>query len=114
MPGEALRRTRAAMDSGAEEAAQIDQALGPLWTLFREFGSFRVMYAIADHLDGKGIEPMRPVKPLPTEVHERVGAALSCLKGSEAAQVDVNLEKPSSHAVLNDGFGLYIYRPADP
>lgn len=80
LPAEALRLTRAAMAADAEAASRIDQAFGPLWALFREFGSFRVMYAIANLLDGDAIAPLLPVRPLPAEVRERVGAALDFLR----------------------------------
>ena len=81
LPREAMQLTRAAMAANVEEVNRIDQAFNPLWALFKEFGSFRVMYALANRLDGDVIEPLRPVKPLPLEVQERIDAALAFSKG---------------------------------
>jgi 4-hydroxy-tetrahydrodipicolinate synthase len=44
--------------------------------MFRAFGSFRVMYMMADVLGLARIEPPRPVLPLPQEVYGRVERAL--------------------------------------
>jgi len=54
-------------------------AFQPLWDLFRAFGSFRVMYVMADVLKFAIIEPPRPILPLSPEVHDRVEAALEIL-----------------------------------
>lgn len=77
LPDVAVHLTRAAMSADPEEATRLDQAFGALWALFKEFGSFRVMYALANCLDGDGIEPLRPVKPLLSDVQERVHAAMT-------------------------------------
>ena len=79
LPEPALQLTRAASSGDIEEAARIDQAFEPLWTTFRAFGSFRVMYALAELLDGEGIEPVRPVLPLTVDGREQVQAALGHL-----------------------------------
>lgn len=76
LPGPALRLARAAASGDVEEATRIDRAFEPLWALFREFGSFRVMYVLADLLDGEGLEPMRPVQPLAADGFEKVESAL--------------------------------------
>jgi len=81
LPSNAMQLTRAAMAANIEETKIIDQRFNPLWALFKEFGSFRVMYALANRLDGDGIEPLRPVRPLPLEVHDRIDAALAFFKG---------------------------------
>ncbi|MCC5961387.1 MAG: dihydrodipicolinate synthase family protein [Rhodobacteraceae bacterium] len=82
LPHAAANLTRAAMAGNAEEACRIDQAFDPLWRLFREFGSFRVMYAIAGHLDGDSIAPLMPVRPLDQKAGDRVRAALAELDAS--------------------------------
>jgi 4-hydroxy-tetrahydrodipicolinate synthase len=79
LPAAAANLTRAALAGEVEQANRLDAAFGPLWQLFREFGSFRVMYAIADLLDGDGLEPLRPVLPLEPAARERVQAALAAL-----------------------------------
>jgi len=50
LPGPALRITRAAQDGRAAEAAAESARLAPLWQLFAEFGSLRVVAALAEHL----------------------------------------------------------------
>lgn len=50
-PAETVALTRAAHALDVEMVKQIDTAFEPLWTLFKEFGSFRVMYVIAELLD---------------------------------------------------------------
>ncbi|PYE89527.1 dihydrodipicolinate synthase family protein [Phyllobacterium leguminum] len=77
LPGPALKLTRAAQTGDAVEAQRINGAFEPLWALFKEFGSFRVMYVIADLLGLSKAEPPRPILPLSTEVRERVQAALA-------------------------------------
>jgi 4-hydroxy-tetrahydrodipicolinate synthase len=82
LPAAAGHLARAAMAGDAREASRLDQAFNPLWRLFKEFGSFRVMYAIADHLDGDGIMPLRPVQPLALAACDRVQAALAALEAA--------------------------------
>jgi len=77
LPAAAANLTRAAMAGDVREASRLDQAFDPLWRLFKEFGSFRVMYAIAEQLHGDSIEPPRPVRPLASRERDRVRAALA-------------------------------------
>lgn len=51
LPGPALAMVRAARAGDAAQTAQRDAAFRPLWDLFREFGSYRVMHAMAGCLD---------------------------------------------------------------
>jgi 4-hydroxy-tetrahydrodipicolinate synthase len=76
LPAPALALTRAAQAGDRLEAARINEAFQPLWNMFRAFGSFRVMYMMADVLGLARIEPPRPVLPLPQEVYGRVERAL--------------------------------------
>ncbi|SEL61949.1 4-hydroxy-tetrahydrodipicolinate synthase [Roseivivax marinus] len=76
LPEPALALTRAAQAGNAAEAERIDHAFAPLWALFREFGSFRVMFAIADSLGFGGITPPRPILPLDQACRGRVEVAL--------------------------------------
>jgi 4-hydroxy-tetrahydrodipicolinate synthase len=64
LPSEAIALTRAAQAANASEVERLDQAFQPLWSLFKEFGSFRVMYAIADVLGLCRAKPPRPILPL--------------------------------------------------
>ena len=79
LPGPALRLARAARRGDAAEARRIDAAFQPLWSLFREFGSFRVAYALADALALGRFEPPRPVLPVGAEARERIEGALASL-----------------------------------
>lgn len=76
LPEPALRLVRAAQAGDAAEAKRIDAAFVPLWSLFREVGSFRVMYALADALGLGSFEPPRPVLPVGREVRARLDQAL--------------------------------------
>lgn len=76
LPSEALALTRAAQAGDASEVQRLDQALQPLWNLFKEFGSFRVMYAIAEALGLCRVDPPRPILPLPEGEVARVKSAL--------------------------------------
>lgn len=76
LPEPALALTRAAQAGNAAEVERIDHAFAPLWDLFREFGSFRVMFAIAEILGLGRITPPRPILPLEPASRERVEVAL--------------------------------------
>ena len=78
-PVEALALTRAAQAGNKVEAERINAAFEPLWDLFRTYGSFRVMYVIADLLGLAKIEPPRPILPLAAEARSQVEAALNQL-----------------------------------
>jgi 4-hydroxy-tetrahydrodipicolinate synthase len=76
LPGPALALTRAAQAGDRSEATRINDSLQPLWELFKAFGSFRVMYVMADLLGLAKIEPPRPILPLSQDIHGRVEQAL--------------------------------------
>ncbi|WP_042776096.1 dihydrodipicolinate synthase family protein [Sinorhizobium fredii] len=76
LPAEALALTRAAQAGNLSEVERLDRAFQPLWSLFKEFGSFRVMYAIAAALGLCRAEPPRPILPLPSAEISRVRSAL--------------------------------------
>lgn len=79
LPKVALALTRATQTGDQTEAARIDQAFAPLWSLFKEFGSYRVMFTIAQCLGLGTISPPRPILPLGPENRERVREALEML-----------------------------------
>ncbi|MCA0342427.1 dihydrodipicolinate synthase family protein [Shinella sp. 838] len=79
LPAEALALTRAAMAGDRADTEHRDGSFQPLWVLFREFGSFRVMYAIADLLGLCRVTPPRPILPLGPDDMPRVKAALESL-----------------------------------
>lgn len=76
LPGPALELTRAAQANDAVRVAHMEQAFALLWDLFKEFGSFRVMFALANALDHDNIIPLRPIQPIPKETSEKVRKAL--------------------------------------
>lgn len=84
LPAEARALTRAAMAGDRAEAERLAQAFQPLWSLFNEFGSFRVMYAIADLLGLCRVAPPRPILPLGSADVARVKAALESLEEAKA------------------------------
>jgi 4-hydroxy-tetrahydrodipicolinate synthase len=77
LPEATLKLARAAQAKDVAETGRINTAFQALWALFTEFGSFRVMYVIADILyPGIGIAPPRPVLPPPPEARPRIDAAV--------------------------------------
>jgi 4-hydroxy-tetrahydrodipicolinate synthase len=63
----------------ATEARRLDARLGPLWDLFREFSSLRVMYASADLLGICHAQPPRPILPLSRAARQRVAETVEAL-----------------------------------
>jgi 4-hydroxy-tetrahydrodipicolinate synthase len=80
LPKEAVALTRAAQAGDVDRAKHIDKAFEPLWSLFKELGSFRVMYSIADELGLGGFDPPKPVRGLSKETRGQVKNALSSLR----------------------------------
>lgn len=80
LPAEALALARAAMAGDRAQAERLDRAFQPLWGLFKEFGSFRVMYAIAGILGLCQVDPPRPILPLQPDDVARVRIALDHLR----------------------------------
>jgi 4-hydroxy-tetrahydrodipicolinate synthase len=71
-PNASLRLVRAAQSGDAEETRRIDGTLQPLWSLFKEFSSLRVVYAALAALDICHAEPPRPILPLPDAAQRRI------------------------------------------
>lgn len=80
LPKPALALTRAAIAGDQAEAERLNAMFEPLWSLFKEFGSFRVMYAIGSLLGLVEAEPPRPVLPVPASARPRIEAALDELR----------------------------------
>lgn len=87
LPEEALALTRAAQSGDAALAKDMDKAFEPLWVLFKTFGSFRVMFAIAEALGLGRFAPPRPVSGLPAEARGMVLDALRGLRDAPSAVV---------------------------
>ena len=70
----------AAIEAGhAEEARALNARLQPLWDLFVEFSSLRVMYAAVNLLGLCRAVPPRPILPLPEDMQRRIGQVLRAL-----------------------------------
>ncbi len=80
LPDVSLALTKAAQSNDTVSAQAVDAALEPLWALFKEYGSLRVVYFIAQHLGLTTAMPPRPILPLGKKAQTRIIAALSDLK----------------------------------
>ena len=78
-PAACLSIPGAIANGDAALATTLDARLQPLWDLFRQFSSLRVMYACANHLGLCRAEPPRPVLPLPEGVQRQVASVLARL-----------------------------------
>ena len=76
LPAEMLTLVRAAQSGNVAEAKRLNETFQPLWSLFRQFGGFRVMYAVADILDLCHVAPPRPILPLPQSEIPKVERAI--------------------------------------
>ena len=74
-----LKLLRAAQAGDKAEVAHWNARFQPLWDLFKELSSLRVMYAAADILDICHVEPPRPILALPPAAYRRVAVALEAL-----------------------------------
>jgi len=81
LPVPTLKLLRAAQAGDEAEVARWNGRFEPLWDLFKELGSLRVMYAAADALGLCHSEPPRPILPLSPADRQRVVAALGMLGG---------------------------------
>ncbi len=79
LPEPTLRLLRAAQRGDTAAVAEWDTRLAPMWDLFKELSSLRVMYAAADALGVCRSEPPRPILPLSRADYERVVSALEAL-----------------------------------
>lgn len=78
-PQAAMAIVRAVDRGDAAEARRLDARMQPLWDLFKEFSSLRVMYACADLLDICRATPPRPILPLSGEAGQRISDTLKKL-----------------------------------
>ncbi len=80
LPVPALQLTKAAQSGDKDATAAWDDAFAPLWALFRQYSSLRVMYAIALELDLPAGLPPAPLQSIPSAVRDAVAQALDGLK----------------------------------
>ena len=79
LPAPCLALMRAAEAGEAAELRRLDAAFAPLWDLFKQHGSLRVVYAAANLLGLTQAQPPRPILGLPAAERacvERVLAGL--------------------------------------
>lgn len=79
LPEPALRLTRATRTGDRAEALAIQATFEPLWALFRQHGSLRVMYVVARQIGLKPGAPPLPIQALPEALEEVVAAAVDRL-----------------------------------
>jgi len=78
-PHVCMKIVRAARQGDAEEARRLDATLAPIWDLFKQHSSLRVVYALANLLDICRTAPARPILPLAHEAKQRVADVLARL-----------------------------------
>lgn len=71
-PHTCLAILRAAQAGDATRTRALNARMQPLWDLFKEFTSLRVIYAAASHLGLCRADPPRPILPLPEPLRQRV------------------------------------------
>jgi 4-hydroxy-tetrahydrodipicolinate synthase len=76
LPVPAARLAAAAMAQDRAGVQACEQSLAPLWALFQQYGSFRVVYAIAQLLRLTDAVPPRPVMGVPRERWSEIEAAM--------------------------------------
>ncbi|MGO4685178.1 dihydrodipicolinate synthase family protein [Hyphomicrobium sp. 2TAF46] len=74
-----LKIVRAIQQGNVAKARQLDAELAPIWELFKQFSSLRVVYALADLLHIARTEPPRPILPLPASARTLVEETLARL-----------------------------------
>ena len=75
-PKTAMAMVNAAAQKDFTKARELNAHLEPLWTLFKEHSSLRVMYASANILGLARAEPPRPLLPLKDEAQKRIATVL--------------------------------------
>ncbi len=70
---------RAARAGDRRKTMQIEAPFAPLWALFQQHGSLRVIYTAANLLGLATCQPPRPILPLGKQATDQVAAALAGL-----------------------------------
>ncbi len=79
LPIPAAKLAKAAIAGDLSQTKRMDAYFQPLWKLFQEFGSLRVVYSIARALELTNATPPRPILELSGASHKRVLTALEYL-----------------------------------
>jgi 4-hydroxy-tetrahydrodipicolinate synthase len=80
LPNPALKLTRAAQVGDAAEVARINGLFEPLWAIFREISSYRVVHAGAKAMGLTRADPPLPVLPLSVADTRRAIAAIEAVQ----------------------------------
>ncbi|HWK46539.1 MAG TPA: dihydrodipicolinate synthase family protein [Stellaceae bacterium] len=78
-PEPCLKIVRAALSGEAAEARRLNAEMRPLWDIFKQFSSLRVVYAAANLLDICHAVPPRPILPLPDAAQRKVAEVIEQL-----------------------------------
>ncbi len=78
-PRSCLELVRAVQRGDMGEARRLDAQLSPVWDLFRQYSSLRVVYAFAGLMDICHTDPPRPILPLDEPAKRRVAEVLASL-----------------------------------
>ncbi len=78
-PRTGIALVQAVRNGDAAGARRLNERLQPLWMLFKELSSLRVIYASADLLGICRAEPPRPILPLAGAARQRVADVLKAL-----------------------------------
>ena len=79
LPTPALELARAAQAGESAKVEDLDGRLQPLWALFKELSSLRVIFAASEILGLCSRRPPRPILPLSGADYDRVAHALNAL-----------------------------------
>jgi 4-hydroxy-tetrahydrodipicolinate synthase len=82
-PKQAMALTSAAARGDDELMDTLNGRLEDLWSLFRSFGSLRVVYAAANELELTDAQPPRPLLALPPDARRRVETVVAELALAE-------------------------------
>jgi 4-hydroxy-tetrahydrodipicolinate synthase len=80
LPEPSLKLTRAAQAGDAAEVARINGLFEPLWAIFRELSSYRVVHAGAKALGLTRADPPLPILPLSEVDQRRALAAIEAVQ----------------------------------
>ena len=79
LPEPSMKLTKAAVAGDVNETQRINGCFAPLWELFQELSSLRVVYALANAMGLTEAAPHLPILPVGFSELERVEAALEAL-----------------------------------
>lgn len=84
LPNICLKLVRSAQKGEAAEARRLNGELAPIWNVFRQYSSLRVVYALAEQLDLCHSKPPPPILPLPESAKRQVAELLTSSPGIAA------------------------------